>query len=89
MRWYKKTHIVLYVWLLDVESLLGKIKRWIWNKHILLWWRRLWLRNDEFHPSLNMDGAALLEMDDQEREKYFADLHRRIEIAHQRNSAGC
>ena len=89
MKWHEKIRIVLYVWWLDVKSLPGKIKRRIWNKHILLRWHRLWIRKDEFHRSLDMDGAAMLEMNEQERSKYLADLARRREIAHQRDLAKC
>ncbi|OQA38740.1 MAG: hypothetical protein BWY51_00782 [Parcubacteria group bacterium ADurb.Bin316] len=89
MKWHKKVRIVLYVWWLDVKSLPGKIKRRIWNKHILLWWHRLYIRKDEFHRSLNMDGAAMLEMNEKERKKYLADLVRRREIAHQRDLTKC
>jgi hypothetical protein len=89
MKWHKKVRIVLYVWWLNVKSLPGKIKRRIWNKHILLWWHRLYIRKDEFHRSLNMDGAAMLEMNEKERKKYLADLVHRREIAHQRDLAKC
>ena len=89
MDWYKKVRFVLFVWWLDIKSLPGKIKRCIWNKRILFWWHRLWIRKDEFHSSLDMDGAAMLEMNKQERKKYLADLVRRREIAHQRDLAKC
>lgn len=89
MKWYEKVRIVLYVWWLDMKSLPDKIKRRIWNKHILLWWHRLYIRKDEFHRSLDMDGAAMLEMNEQERKKYLEDLVRRREIAHQRDLAKC
>ncbi|MGM0408844.1 MAG: hypothetical protein ACQERU_12740 [Bacteroidota bacterium] len=89
MKWHEKVRIVLYIWWLDVKSLPGKIKRRIWNKHILLWWHRLYIRKDEFHRSLDMDGATMLEMNEQERKKYLADLVRRREIAHQRDLTKC
>lgn len=87
MRRYQKVRIVLYVWWLDVKSLPGKIKRRIWNKHILLWWHKLWIRKDEFHHSLDMDGLAILEMDKRELKEYRADLVRRRQIAHERDLA--
>lgn len=84
-----KIRIVLSIWWLDIKLLPGKIKRRIWNKHIQLWWHKLWIRKDEFHHSLNMNGAAMLEMNEQEKEKYLADLVRRREIAHQKDMAKC
>ena len=89
MKWQEKARIVLYVWWLDTKSLPGKIKRRIWNKHILLWWHRSWIRKDEFHRSLDMDGTAMLEMNEQERKKYLADLVRRRKIAHQKDFTKC
>jgi hypothetical protein len=87
MKWHKKVRILFYIWWLDLKSLPGKIKRNIWNKHILLWWYRLWIRKDELHRSLDIDGSAMLEMNEQEEKEYLADLFRRREIAHQRGSA--
>lgn len=89
MKWHEKVRIVLYVWRLDVKSLPDKIKRRIWNKHILLWWHRLYIRKDEFHRSLDIDGAAMLEMNKQEKKNYLADIVRRREIAHRRDLAEC
>lgn len=87
MKWHEKVRIVLYIWWFDLKSLPGKIKRRVWNKHILLWWNRLWIRKDEFHRSLDMDVSAMLEMKEQEVKEYLADLVRRRDIAHQRDLA--
>lgn len=78
-------HGVLYIWWLDVKSLPGKIKRCVWNKHILFWWYRLWIRKDELHRSLDIDGEAIHEMKKEELEKYLADNLRRRGIAYRRN----
>ena len=86
---HKEVRLVLFVRWLDIKSLPGKIKRRIWNKRLLLWWYRLWVREDEFHRSLDMDVAAMLEMNERERKKYLADLVHRREIAHQRDLAKC
>lgn len=40
--------------------------------------------NDEFHPSLNMDGLAMLDMTKEEQEEYLEDLVRRRNRAHYR-----
>jgi hypothetical protein len=62
-----------------------KLKRRIWNKRLVLWWHKLWVRRDEFHKSLDMNAPAMLEMNKKERSRYIADLVRRREIAHQRS----
>jgi len=56
-----------------------------WRISLRLWWHRLWIRKDEFHESLVMDSEAMLEMTQEECDKYRADLCRRRQIAHQRD----
>lgn len=56
----------------------------IWHCGILLWWYRLWVRADEFHPSLDLDMVAMEMMTPPERAAYLSDLARRREIAHRR-----
>lgn len=85
MKRLKMYCIVLYYKWQDVKAFPGKFKRRIWNRHLLLWWHRLWIRPDEFHHSLDMDSGAMLEMTMKERIKYVNDLARRREIAHQRD----
>lgn len=85
MKWHKEVLFVLSVWWINIKSLPGKIKRRIWNKHILLWWHRLWVRDDEFHQSLDIDTGAMLEMNKKERDLYLKDLLKRRESAHQKN----
>jgi hypothetical protein len=81
MKWHKKCFfILLFIWL-DVKELPGNIKRWVWNKHILLWWYGLWIRKDEFHISLNMDTEAMRGMNDKELFRYRDDLIRRRTLA--------
>ncbi len=67
-----------------IRLLPGKIKRRIWNKHVLLWWNRLWIRKDEFHRSLDLDVEAMFEMNKKEQTRYLADITRRREIAHKK-----
>jgi len=62
----------------------ARVRFWIGPK---LWWNRLWIRKDEFHPSLSMDSVMLAEMDHVEREDYLTDLVRRRETAHRRDIA--
>ena len=61
------------------------LKRRIWNKRILLWWYRLWIRKDKFHQSLATDPYALICMNYDEEKEYFKDLNERRGIAHERS----
>ena len=63
-----------------------RIRARIWNCGIKLWWYRLWIRADEFHPSLAIDSAALAAMSYPEQKDYLADLCTRRQIAHRRSS---
>lgn len=76
-----------FMFCFDVKVFSNRIKRRIWNKRILLWWHRLYLRKDEFDCSLDINSGAMLEMNKKERDKYLKDLFKRREIAHQRNSS--
>lgn len=51
---------------------------------IRVWWSFLYIRKDEFHSSLNMDGVAMLKMSKEERLKYLSELTRRRQLAHER-----
>jgi|GEM_PF-3084737 hypothetical protein len=73
--------------LFDIGERLRDVRRRIWNKRIKLAWYRLWVRRNEFHPSLNTDFNAMFVMDKKEQEEYRADLMRRRDIAHRRDLA--
>ncbi len=75
----------LQIWRFKIKSFPGKIKRIMWNGCILLGWHRLWVREDEFHKSLNMDILAMMEMSRKRRQKYLKGLLRRREVAHRRD----
>ncbi|MFA5766431.1 MAG: hypothetical protein WC919_00720 [Candidatus Paceibacterota bacterium] len=47
-----------------------ELRRRIWNKWLLLWWYRLFIRRNEFHRSLNSDFDAMLAMDSSELKKF-------------------
>ena len=81
MNWRKK--VLLSVWLcwLDIKGLPGKIKQYVWNRKILLWWYRLWIRKDEFHLSTHYDQDAINEMGEREFEVYRQNLLKRKIIA--------
>ena len=57
----------------------------VWNAGILLLWNRLWIRRDEFHPSLDQDLCAMMVMSEKRRERYIKDLMCRRQIAHERD----
>jgi len=48
-------------------------------------WDGLWIRKDEFYSSLNMNGLAMLDMDEGAKKKYISDLSKRRSIAHERD----
>ncbi len=50
-----------------------------------LWWRKLWIRQDESHPSLYRDTAAECQMTETEQAEFMHDLLRRRHIAHERD----
>lgn len=81
----KKHGLVLYIWWLYIKCLPTKMKHRLWNKHILLWWYKLWLRKDEFSRSLDIDIKAMFEMNEKEKAKYIKDLMHRRDLAHERN----
>ncbi|MDD4897415.1 MAG: hypothetical protein WCZ99_02860 [Candidatus Paceibacterota bacterium] len=81
----KKLLLSFQIFLIELRELPSKIKRRIWNKRILLWWNRLWIRKDEFHPSLNSDVEAMMEMTKEEKTAYLKDLMIRRRIAHLRD----
>lgn len=81
----KKLLLSFQLFLMELRELPSKIKRRIWNKCILLWWNRLWIRKDEFHPSLNSDVEAMMEMTKEEKTAYLKDLMIRRRIAHLRD----
>jgi hypothetical protein len=64
---------------------LTNIRRRLWNKRLKLWWYRLYVRQDEFHCSLNTDVEAMFVMDSEEIQRYFKDIQRRRTIAHRRD----
>lgn len=50
-------------------------------------WGQLWLRRDEFHPSLDIDVDAMLRMNEPDRARYLQNLTRRRNAAHERDLA--
>ena len=83
MKWHKKARIKVCIWWINIKSIPSKIKRIIWNKHILNWWHRLYIRKDDLHNSLDIDHEAILEMNEQETREYLNNIVYRRRIAHQ------
>lgn len=78
---------LLFFIFLCIKDFFIEIKRLVWNRGLKLGWYRLWVRKDEFHPSLNMDVKAMVGMSKEVRKKYELDLVRRRQIAHDRDLA--
>ena len=50
-------------------------------------WAKLWVREDEFHPSLDFHAKYAYKLSDEEYATYSRDLVRRRQIAHERDLA--
>ncbi len=50
--------------------------------NIRVWWCQLWLRKDEFHPSLNADSEVMLSLQGRDLDNYTQDLISRRQLAH-------
>ncbi len=83
--WPQNPKYFFTIWWMEMKSLPGKIKRRVWNKHILLYWHRSWICKDEFHESLSPDWAAMTEMNKKELEIYWKNLRKRRDIAHKKD----
>ena len=86
-KWEKFKHYSYLYFRYDFVESLRNIRRRVWNKRLKLWWYQLFIRKNEFHPSLNTDIEAMLVMNDEELEIYRNDLYRRRVIAHNRDIA--
>ena len=84
---WKKIELLFMWWWFWIKLDLNRVKCIIWNGCLLLWWNRFWIRKDEFHKSLDMDGRAMAGMSEKRRKKYTEDLMWRREIAHERDLA--
>ncbi|MFM2383607.1 MAG: hypothetical protein RIQ72_179, partial [Candidatus Parcubacteria bacterium] len=63
------------------------IDRWLCVRlpvSIRVWWHRLWIRRDEFHPSLNMCIEYACTLSPDKRLAYRKDIVKRRDVAHQR-----
>ena len=72
--------LLIYWKIFDRWSFLKSFVR----SRLRLWWAHLYIRKNEFHHSLNMDGEALITMNTKQKDKYMKDLIQRRKIAHER-----
>ncbi len=56
-------------------------------RSIRFWWAMLWIREDEFHPSLDFDFEYAYLLSAKGRDAYWLDLARRRGIVHERDLA--
>ena len=49
-------------------------------------WAKLWIRKDEFHPSLDLDGMYMWSLTPSKRSLYLRDLAYRRSVAHEKDS---
>lgn len=82
-------------WAVDPAALsaLAAADRWLclFLRPIALrqFWRELWVRADEFHPSLNLDHQILAHVRKRENgwKKFWQSLERRRNLAHDQRAA--
>ena len=75
----------LYWWHLFEFGWIGQKRRSVWNRGILLWWNRFWIRINEFDRSLDIDIDAVREMTPEQHQTYMNDLCKRRKEAHERD----
>lgn len=77
-----KTKLQLFIAYHETKQYFSKIRiLFTWFK---LQWNKLYIRKDEFHSSLDMDGDVLMFNKDKS-DKYMKDLIRRRNIAHRKS----
>lgn len=74
------------IWL-EFKIFLVNAKMFLRSRSRLLW-NKLYIRKDEFHSSLDLDGEALQTMNEEQGKKYQLDLVRRRNIAHKKDLEG-
>jgi len=64
------------IWLLwdRIQSFPTRARCYIWNRGILLFWYKLWIRTDEDHKSFRIDTDAMSAMTREKAYSYYADL---------------
>ncbi len=59
--------------------------RVFWKKYITLPWHNLWMRQDEFHCSLNLDRELFNALNKKAQERYLERIHSRRQLACRRS----
>lgn len=49
------------------------------------WWSKLWIRKDEFHPSLEINADYMAKLNPEQLAEYESNLIHRRNIAHKRD----
>lgn len=87
MTWREKVKHFFWLRGYDFWEAVFHLRCRIWNKHLRRWWCELYIRQDEFHSSLDVDPLALMVMNQQEQSEYVRSLIKRREIVHNRDLA--
>jgi hypothetical protein len=88
LKWFLKSRWTFFS-LLMVYDVWPKVRHplWAvyeskWGSKVRLWWSSLWIRKNEFHRSLDLDGIAMWKMNPKERGVYLDKLYKRRQMAH-------
>lgn len=79
-------NIKLFLYFLcgDIKCFFGQL--WLYSIfYPSLFWKKLWIRKDEFHSSLDLDDEALYHMNKEQQKQYLENLANRRWIAHLRD----
>ena len=79
----KRLSHFLFVTCFKIKSWAKKSQYYLWNESIKPWWKRLWIRKDEFHSSLDTD--YLPGISQEEEDNYSKDVFRRRHLSHERD----
>ena len=79
------------------ETVAERVDAWLCvrlkPRSLRIYWHRLWIRKDEFHPSLQIDQELMKEASESQESynrflhHYYFDLDQRRKKAHQRSLA--
>jgi hypothetical protein len=74
----------------SVSQIFDRFDRWLCESlpgPLRFRWARLWIRKDEFHPSLDSDADYFLCLPREKQENYWLNLIKRRNIAHKRDTS--
>jgi len=85
MKMKNKLLVTLFIVYYEIKQYFIRIASRIWFFGVKNKRNKLWIRENEFHKSLDMDGRAMSYMNEKEKEKYITDLVKRRNKAHERD----